>query len=163
MLNLPIVSSSIPKERNNRSFWGPYGDFKVYEFLGECRHIIGEAKRVFPGSLRGKHEIALSLAFAVEHDLLIVVFNRVINVERSSRLDLPQISPIYSLTAFSLLSMKGGECGKRRLGGLRQSKRRFSRRPCRPRRRNKRARSRQFCTSAQWPARHSQQTRQWQQ
>ena len=45
-----------------------YGNFKVYELVGNGRHVVVEAEAVFAGLIGGEDEVALAFLFAVEDD-----------------------------------------------------------------------------------------------
>jgi len=65
-----------------------YHDVKVDEFVGQCRHVIFEAERVFADSVGGHHIVALALPFPVEDDTLVWILDVEVDVEFATGLDL---------------------------------------------------------------------------
>jgi hypothetical protein len=68
-----------------------YSDFKIDKLLRECAHLIIEAESVFARLARGEDEVALSLLFAIQDDLVPRSHNLVINIEGASCLNLSKI------------------------------------------------------------------------
>lgn len=45
-----------------------YGDFKVYELIGNGRHVVVEAEAVLAGFIGGEDKVALPFLLALEDD-----------------------------------------------------------------------------------------------
>ena len=67
---------------------GTYGDLEIDHLLGKRAHLIVEAEAVFAHVKRCEDKIALSLLGAVEDDFVCGADNRVVDIERASRLHL---------------------------------------------------------------------------
>ncbi len=65
-----------------------YSDLKVNELLRVGAHIIVEAELVLSGLVGGEDKVALAFLLAVEDDLRVGAGYLVVDVERTSRLDL---------------------------------------------------------------------------
>ena len=65
-----------------------YSDFEVHEFLGEGTHFVIEAESVFARLAGREDEVALSLFLSVHDDLIIGAHDLVVDIERSSCLNL---------------------------------------------------------------------------
>jgi hypothetical protein len=63
-------------------------DVKVNELLGESRHVILEAERVFSGRIGSEDVVALALTLAVKEDLVRRVADLKVDVEVAAALDL---------------------------------------------------------------------------
>lgn len=65
-----------------------YSNLKVDEFIGKSAHLVVEAERVLSGRLCSEDEVALSFLLAADDDLAIRTLDNVIDIERTTRLDL---------------------------------------------------------------------------
>jgi len=65
-----------------------YGNLKVHKFLSKCAHLVVEAESVFARVGCCEDEVALSLLLPIHNDLVIRSNYLIIDVERSSSLDL---------------------------------------------------------------------------
>jgi hypothetical protein len=68
-------------------------DVEIDELLGEGRHVVGEAERVFPDMVRREDVVSLALPFALEYDRVCRIRDGPVYVERASRLDLDTLVP----------------------------------------------------------------------
>lgn len=104
---------------------GTDSNLEVDVFLSEGAHLVVEAEGVFADLVCGKDEVALSLLLAVHNNLAIGAFNNVVDIERTTGLDLHQL---FSLEVSDLHIGKGPyskvECDLLRLlfrGGVKAS------------------------------------------
>jgi hypothetical protein len=82
------VSKSPAREGRIGGGRGTYSDLEINKFLSEGTHLIVEAESVFARLASCEDKVALSLLLSIHDDLLIGTHNLVIDIERSSRLDL---------------------------------------------------------------------------
>lgn len=65
-----------------------YGNLKVDEFVGEGAHLVVEAELVLANDVGVEDKVALALLLAIEDDLLVRAGDNVIDIERTTGLDL---------------------------------------------------------------------------
>lgn len=63
-------------------------NLEVDEFLGKCAHLVVEAERVVSNQLRSEDEVALPLFFALQDDLSTGTLDEVVDIKRTTRLNL---------------------------------------------------------------------------
>ena len=65
-----------------------YSNLEVHKLLRECAHLVIEAESVFSRLARSEDEVTLTLLFTIHDDLVPRSRDLVIDIERSSCLDL---------------------------------------------------------------------------
>lgn len=63
-------------------------DLEIDKLLGEGTHLVIEAERVIADNVGGEDKVSLSLLLTVHDDLAIGTLNNVVDVKRTTRLDL---------------------------------------------------------------------------
>lgn len=65
-----------------------YRNLEIHVFLGKRRHLIVEAKLIFPDILGRKHKVSLTFLDSTQNHLPIGGYHGVIDIERAAGLDL---------------------------------------------------------------------------
>lgn len=68
------------------------GNLEINKLLGECAHLVVEAERVLANLVRREDEVALTLLFAVQDDLLVGGLHNIVDIERTTGLHLDEKS-----------------------------------------------------------------------
>jgi hypothetical protein len=63
-------------------------NLEVDVLLGKSTHLVVEAEGVVADDVGGEDEVALSLLFTIQNNLAIGTLNNVVDIERTTRLDL---------------------------------------------------------------------------
>ena len=90
-----------------------HGNFKIDKFLCKCAHLIVKAESVFAHIRCCEDEVSLSLLLSIHNNLVLWAYNLIIDIKRTSCLDLWIPINYRSINTNHFRGYWGGDCLQR--------------------------------------------------